>query len=85
MASIATGRGASMDCAKWTDLVERTVRDIDARILRGELPHHVLTFDDAAKCAAAPFTCIDSLSGEDRQRVVAGVDEVLRIRAGGVW
>ncbi|MGU3293283.1 hypothetical protein [Williamsia sp. M5A3_1d] len=74
-----------MNHAQWTVLVEETVRDIDHRISRGDLPRHVLTFDDAAEHAATPFTCFDSLANSDRSNVIAGVDEVLRVRAGGVY
>ena len=74
-----------MNRERWTELVEGTVTEIDDRIRRGDLPHHVVAFEDVMKHATAPFTCLDALSNVDRGNVVAGVDEVLRIRAGGVY
>jgi hypothetical protein len=73
-----------MNHGQWTEMVERVVSEIDDRIKHGELPGHILTFDDAAAHSTQPFGCVDQLCNVDRGNVIAGVDEVLRIRAGGV-
>lgn len=72
-----------MTYAQWTEMVEWIVRDIDGRIGRGDLPPDILIFQDAVSRSIEPFGCVDSLGNADRGNVIAGVDEVLRIRAGG--
>ncbi|MCX6469637.1 MAG: hypothetical protein NTW76_10025 [Corynebacteriales bacterium] len=74
-----------MTYAHWTETVARIIGDIDDRIRRGDLPADILTFEDAVAHSAEPFACVDALSAVDRGTVIAGVDEVLRIRAGGVY
>ncbi|WP_328858786.1 hypothetical protein OG579_08550 [Williamsia herbipolensis] len=63
----------------------RIIGDIDDRIRRGDLPADILTFEDAVSRSTEQFACVDVLSDVDRDAVIAGVDEVLRIRAGGVY
>ena len=72
-----------MTYAHWPEMVERIVRDIDGRIARGDLPQDILIFQDAVSSSIEPFGCVDTLGNADRGDVIAGVDEVLRIRAGG--
>lgn len=57
---------------------------IDDRMRAGSIPTDALTFADVSEHATEPFGDIAVLDEFDRDHVVRRVDEVLRIRAGGV-
>ncbi len=65
--------------------VEELVETIDAHMLRGEIPKDAMTFEEVCKHAAMPVGNLRGLTDLDRERVIGRVDEVLRIRAGGVY
>lgn len=60
------------------------IGSIDDRMRAGVVPTDALTFADVTKHATEPFGSIAALDEFDRDHVIRRVDEVLRIRAGGV-
>lgn len=63
----------------------QVVAAIDDLMRRSVVPKDALTVSDVCKHATEPVGNLSTMGEMDRHHVVARVDEVLRIRAGGVY
>ncbi len=63
-------------------VVGEVISDIDRLIRRGVLPGHVMSVADVRGRVEIPV--LTQLGDRDHDHVVGRVDEILRLRAGGV-